>query len=362
MKSYQNNEITQALKRGSQLHLDNQARQRMRLSIFAIFDTVTSVSKQRYTNNESIKAHLSTLMVRPMIPIIIALVLMAGTTGTAIAADNAKPGDALFGVDQALEEARLSFAFGDDAKSQVWVDIAEERESEMQVLIEEGETELAEEAADHAARALDNALIVINRVRAEHEDEGKSSEALDDVSEKLEEVQNRFIERQREQTGKALEETFGEVELEAEIDSSIAKVKIKINNTEQEYTLNETDLASIIESIRSRTGLSTEDIAIMLKLDRGSSASDDDDDADEDQSNGNTNDDLNDEEGDDADEDGNGQENRNRNANQNRNGAGNSNDSNENVNEDNSNDDENANSNTNEDEAEDETEDVEDGN
>jgi len=50
---------------------------------------------------------------KTMAPIIAALVLVLGFGGTAIAAENARPGDLLFPIDQAVEDVRLALATSD---------------------------------------------------------------------------------------------------------------------------------------------------------------------------------------------------------------------------------------------------------
>ena len=45
-----------------------------------------------------------------MIALFIAVLVAVGIGGTAIVSDNARPGDALFGIDQAVENVRISLA------------------------------------------------------------------------------------------------------------------------------------------------------------------------------------------------------------------------------------------------------------
>jgi hypothetical protein len=67
---------------------------------------------------------------RLMIPaLLIALLLVGGTT---VAADNAKPGDRLFEIDQAIEEIRLALATSDEAKAKLKIAFAEERLAELE--------------------------------------------------------------------------------------------------------------------------------------------------------------------------------------------------------------------------------------
>lgn len=71
-----------------------------------------------------------------MIGIFVAIVLALGVGGTAIVSDSARPGDALFGIDQAVENVRISLA-GKENKNELRVRFAEERIKEVDELKEE---------------------------------------------------------------------------------------------------------------------------------------------------------------------------------------------------------------------------------
>lgn len=72
-------------------------------------------------------------------PIIIAIVLVLGIGGGTIAvADNAVPGDALFGIDRATESVRLALS-SDDRKSELKARFAEERIEEVESLIKDAD-------------------------------------------------------------------------------------------------------------------------------------------------------------------------------------------------------------------------------
>lgn len=72
-----------------------------------------------------------------MIGLIIVLVMALGVGGTIVASDDARPGDALFKVDQAVENVRISLA-GKERKNELRVRFAEERIKEVRELEEEG--------------------------------------------------------------------------------------------------------------------------------------------------------------------------------------------------------------------------------
>jgi hypothetical protein len=77
------------------------------------------------------------------------LALVVGLTGTAFASNEAKPGDALYGVDKALEEVRYTFA-GEQGKEKLKVRFAEERVEEFQEVLAEDATELDESTGSSA--------------------------------------------------------------------------------------------------------------------------------------------------------------------------------------------------------------------
>lgn len=68
--------------------------------------------------------------------LILALALTLGVGGTVVTADNARPGDALFGIDQAVENFRLKIA-GEEKKNELRIKFAEERVKEVEELTKE---------------------------------------------------------------------------------------------------------------------------------------------------------------------------------------------------------------------------------
>lgn len=70
-----------------------------------------------------------------MAALIIALVVVLGG-GTVAAANAAVPGDALFGLDLAVEKARINFAGDDSKKNELKVKFAEERLAEAKTVVE----------------------------------------------------------------------------------------------------------------------------------------------------------------------------------------------------------------------------------
>jgi predicted DsbA family dithiol-disulfide isomerase len=95
----------------------------------------------------------------PMISIIVALVLVfSGSVMTVQAADNAKPGDALYTIDRAVEDFRISIA-SKEKKDVLKLEFAEERVLEMQTVIDENLAEVSK-LKDIYARIYANDTVV----------------------------------------------------------------------------------------------------------------------------------------------------------------------------------------------------------
>jgi hypothetical protein len=72
-----------------------------------------------------------------MTALMIALMLMLGAGGTAVAANDARPGDILFSIDQTLEEVRLALASSDESRARLKIKYAEERLGELRSILAE---------------------------------------------------------------------------------------------------------------------------------------------------------------------------------------------------------------------------------
>ena len=123
-----------------------------------------------------------------MIGIFIALMIALGVGGTASVADNARPGDVLFGVDRAVENVRLSLA-GEEKKNELRIKFAEERVSEIEDLAKEDGS--AEGAADSAEVKAENAVNVSSGIEqtlnllADVKEEVGTDVRIDDIISKL---------------------------------------------------------------------------------------------------------------------------------------------------------------------------------
>src|SRR3989344_2102548 len=79
-----------------------------------------------------------------MIGLIIAVVLALGVGGGVQVADNARPGETLFGVDQAVENLQLKLA-GEEKEARPRVKFAQARLEEIKEIVEEKKGEAATE-------------------------------------------------------------------------------------------------------------------------------------------------------------------------------------------------------------------------
>lgn len=80
--------------------------------------------------------------------VIMAIVTLLGGGGVLVAADAAVPGDALYGLDQQIEEVRLKLTSRPEARAELQLAFAKERLTEMQKLSAAGRTVEARQALD----------------------------------------------------------------------------------------------------------------------------------------------------------------------------------------------------------------------
>lgn len=319
-------------------HLSPDAKNRMKSLLLAEFASVTHLHPDRYRNH---KINNKSFIFQPMmIPIIAAIViLLGGSVGTVVASDNAKPGDALFGIDQASENVHVFLSFSDTAKAKVKAEIAEEREEERVELESEGRSDDALEAEEHADNALVNAIETISRVRLKMQEKGntEAEQALAEVEAKL--ISLRTLRDQRNDEDEQ-DEQSGLSEVEVKIQNNTAQVKLEMNDAKSMFVLQTTDEDAIIQEVANRTGATIAEVEAVIHFE----VEDDEDtnenvngntnsnDEDEDETNENENENVNadkdeDEGDDDADEtntnaNANRSENSNRNTNENTNSSG----------------------------------------
>jgi len=103
----------------------------------------------------------------PFLPILFAI-LLAGGVGTAALADNAKPGDSLYGVDQWLERVQQRLTTKAEAKAELYAKLADERLQELEDLRNTDPSQLPEKAKalweEHQQEAIDRLTKSIEQV------------------------------------------------------------------------------------------------------------------------------------------------------------------------------------------------------
>lgn len=142
----------------------------------------------------------------PLVILGILAVVGVGAVGTAAASDSARPGDALYGVDNAMENLRLAFAGSPEAQARVQNELALERLEEAQSL--EGIT--ARNA--HMQEALTRAQEHLSEAQAKAEEAKENGKNVDEVlaiiaenSLRLQENLTRVYEQVPEQAKPAIE-------------------------------------------------------------------------------------------------------------------------------------------------------------
>ncbi|MDO8728439.1 MAG: DUF5667 domain-containing protein [bacterium] len=90
--------------------------------------------------------------------IIIGFIIALGIGGTVVVADNARPGDALFGIDRGVENVRISLALKEN-KDDLRIKFAEERIREVKELKEEEDLEKNKSSEDNHARTVEAAAV-----------------------------------------------------------------------------------------------------------------------------------------------------------------------------------------------------------
>jgi len=129
-----------------------------------------------------------------------------GAVGTAAASDGARPGDALYSIDQATENVRLAFAGSSEAKARMQSGLALERLEEAQSLVNEaGRTAHLEEALTKAQTHLANAQTKAEEAQAQGKDVDEVLALLAENSLRLQENLADVYERVPEQAKPAIE-------------------------------------------------------------------------------------------------------------------------------------------------------------
>ncbi len=83
---------------------------------------------------------------KAMASLLLILMLIVGGGGTALASDAARPGDLLFPVERALENARLKLATSNDSRNELRTRYTDERLSELREILEEESEDVSDDS------------------------------------------------------------------------------------------------------------------------------------------------------------------------------------------------------------------------
>lgn len=258
-KNLSHRQLADALRASGGRAMPEQAKNRVRSAILSAATHVTFSPVPRY------KGHL-TLTYKPMFAAIIIAVVLLGSTGTAIAADQSKPGDALFGLDQVLENVRLKLTLSDTAKADLAVEIAQERAEELnQLKQEEGDNAptdaVLQDAESETDHALQQARETLSGVQSKLEDQGsdRARSAINRVREKFQELEERH-------PINANVNSAGLTEAEVTLRDGTATIKLEFNDQKLNFQLTGTDRDAIIKEIASRLGVPEAVVRSIVKF------------------------------------------------------------------------------------------------
>ncbi|USN54029.1 MAG: hypothetical protein H6760_02560 [Candidatus Nomurabacteria bacterium] len=281
-KHFSSKEIIKLLKMSHSQSLSPAARERIEARLRMAASSVTVPEADRYKQRSGFFLNHKNMIAS----ILIAIVLLGSGTGTVLAANNAKPGDWLFGIDQAVEQVRLNLATSAEARLRIQAEIAAERAKELAELEQEQKEQLARDAADHVNSALQNAQQTVAEVRDELEakENEHAAATLSNVEVKLREIEDA-------QNSHSLQR----IEIEVHVAGAQAFVQAEVANQHSEFTLTTTDREEIIKAVTDRLGLSEAQVRAAIKIEydgvdlQNANSSDDHSDTNDDHGNDNKN-------------------------------------------------------------------------
>ncbi len=167
----------------------------------------------------------------PLIPVLIA-VFLVGASGTAVVANDAKPGDSLFKLDQFVERLETKFVFDEEAKVKLMTSLSQERLAELEAIQEakvEGSADAEAKWEEHKADAMARVAASIERLnqlqakfqtRLDVETDPKAKARLEKILSHLQLVEERrgkLLDKieDREFKGDATEETTTETSIKS---------------------------------------------------------------------------------------------------------------------------------------------------
>jgi len=92
------------------------------------------------------------------------IIVVVSGIGTAAAASDAMPDEALYPVKLATEQARLALTFSESAKAELYAKLAEKRVIELETMAEQGKIDLAAATAEKLASHLESASTVLAKI------------------------------------------------------------------------------------------------------------------------------------------------------------------------------------------------------
>lgn len=277
---------------------------------------------------QTVRGPFYSLTYKPMFATIAAIVIvLVGGGATVAAADNARPGDALYGIDTATERVRLAIA-SEEKKSELKARFAAERAEEAEELIEEAEQEEkaqatittstddgteasttttddaddnsddANEQKQRAATATLNAITTLAGVQAELEAKGNTTAAAaiaetlarleakvqasnairtriqverDDDGEELRiEIEKRdresYDDKEDDRDDDASSDDNQSLEIEVTVRGSVAYISYEMGDRKAEYRTTFTSREDIIAEIAADLNVSEDRVENYLKL------------------------------------------------------------------------------------------------
>ncbi|MFA6198062.1 MAG: DUF5667 domain-containing protein [Patescibacteria group bacterium] len=194
----------------------------------------------------------------PVIISVAFVVIIGAGIGTVSAANDAKPGDLLFGIDRAVERVQLAVTPDQIQRAKLLADIAREREQEHRDLKLTDNTAAAQKAEQLAVAAVSRAVETNDTVRAELIERGDSAAVTD-----LNQVRNEVDSLTNSEPSPA---TTGLTGVSIKIQQHSATVTLKLNAAVATFQLPTDNLAEIEQSIAQRTGIGLPEIKQMVVL------------------------------------------------------------------------------------------------
>ncbi|MEX0881551.1 MAG: DUF5667 domain-containing protein [Candidatus Saccharimonadales bacterium] len=119
--------------------------------------------------------------VSPIVAVAIAVATLGGGAVTVSAANNSVPGDLLYGLDTALESFQMATSFSQSSKAATRLNIAQEKLTELQALVANGEAaENIAKAAEKLAEHQEAANVAITNAQSQGKDVAELIQLLQD--------------------------------------------------------------------------------------------------------------------------------------------------------------------------------------